>query len=127
MSTSTGSSCGALLDVRTLAEFQERHLAGATSIPLEELAARLYELPPKYLPEPLQLFGPSEHLRAAKTILTDSGWQIQEPMLDSTSEEVWSLASTETGGRGVRIWKPSEFLENVWPQVRMHVCFLAKT
>lgn len=36
-----------LLDVRTPAEFGDRHIPGAVNIPLQELAARLSELGPK--------------------------------------------------------------------------------
>lgn len=34
-----------LLDVRTPSEFQEEHVQGATNIPVQELAARMHEVP----------------------------------------------------------------------------------
>ena len=40
----------ALLDVRSPEEFNERHLAGAVNIPVQELAGRVEELEPKTRP-----------------------------------------------------------------------------
>lgn len=39
-----------LLDVRTPAEFSERHIPGAVNVPVQELGARLRELGPKHRP-----------------------------------------------------------------------------
>jgi len=111
-----GDAPGPVLDVRTAAEFAERHLRGAAHIPLAELSARLYELPPMHS-APLRLFGDSSQLAAAQEILEGRGWKVDEPLLDSGSDAAWEAGPTESGPRASRIWQPNEFLLEVWPKV----------
>lgn len=48
-----------VLDLRPGVEFRQRHLEGSTSIPVDELARRLLELPPPF-GEPISIVGNDE-------------------------------------------------------------------
>jgi hypothetical protein len=58
-----------VIDVRSGQAFATSHIIGASSIPLDELDNRLFELPPP-LEEPLHLYGETEQqLTSAREIL----------------------------------------------------------
>eukprot|EP00959_Pyramimonas_sp_CCMP1952_P283160 5918849-Pyramimonas_sp.AAC.1 len=105
-----------LLDVRTRQEFLESHFADAANIPFDEISARFYELPPKYFDEPLRLLGNPHELQEAQKLLVEGGWQVDEKMLDSTAETTWRDRRVVSGPSNARVWKPSEFLEAVFPK-----------
>lgn len=99
-----------LLDLRDEIEFAERHLVGATSIPITELTSRMFELPPPYK-DPVRIFGDEKQLAEAEQLLTDRGWKIEE-MIASTDSMVLS-SDTEAGSASRPVWEPTEFLEEV--------------
>mmetsp|Transcript_21537 Transcript_21537/g.47254 ORF Transcript_21537/g.47254 Transcript_21537/m.47254 type:complete len:390 (-) Transcript_21537:108-1277(-) len=106
-----------LLDVRSKQEFLDRHIADAANIPVDELAARFYELPPKYFDDPLRLFGSPQELQEAQKLLLEGGWQVDQEMLDSTAEATWRNQQVVSGPSSARVWKPNEFLEEVFPRL----------
>ncbi len=62
-----------LLDVRTRAEFQSGHIAGATNIPVEQLAGRLAEVPRD---RPVVVYCRSGNRSAqAARLLRDAGYE----------------------------------------------------
>lgn len=94
----------ALLDVRRERDFLAGHPAGAASIPLEELAARVHELPPRDVP--VLIFDDSGCRAAeAEELLRDRGWDAAVIPVRPT------LA--ETGPARVRLWRPNAFLAEV--------------
>jgi len=105
-----------LVDVRSKQEFQDRHIAYAANIPLDELEARFYELPPKY-DEPLKLFGSLDELQKARSLLVENGWHVDETMLDSAAEATWRDQDVVSGVSSARVWKPSEFLEGSFQKI----------
>ena len=53
--------------------FGECHLAGASSLPLDDLASELYTLPPPG-EWPLTLLGSREEIAQAQDLLAPKGW-----------------------------------------------------
>eukprot|EP00752_Nemacystus_decipiens_P016445 g14701.t1 len=103
-----------VLDLRPAEEFRRRHLKGSTSIPVDELATRLLELPPPF-GQPLSIVGNEEDRRAADDFLTQKGWQIDTrigpnlaPVDADMSAESWP---TEAGSKSRQVWRANEFLE----------------
>lgn len=91
-----------ILDVRAEALFAAGHAAGAASIPLEELAARSHELPPKGAA--VYLFdGDPERRRQAAEALRLRGYAAREASL--SADEL-----RESGPSRARLWRPSPFL-----------------
>src|SRR5258708_7434980 len=88
-----------LLDVRPEADFLTAHPAGAVGIPLEQLAARIHELPARGKPlrvtdpDPQRLARAAQFLRERGHIVTEVAWQK-------------SLA-TESGPSRARLWEPN--------------------
>jgi rhodanese-related sulfurtransferase len=64
----------ALIDVRTAEEFEMDHAEGARLVPLDELARRLVELPPREKPVMFICAGGSRSQSAAE-YLAGQGWQ----------------------------------------------------
>lgn len=102
---------GALLDLRDEEAFDAGHVAGATSIPLEELRWRMFELPPPY-EEAVSLCGTREHIAAAEEILGQYGWVIESTL--DVDTHAWPPVLPLVQGTASRpIWKPSSFLQEV--------------
>ena len=104
-----------LIDVRSASQFERRHLRWATSIPLEELQRRMFELPPPY-ESSVSLYGSQADMQAASILLEKYGWNVTR-LVDC------SRASEEREEEGILsrpVWRPSAFLEEVltMPQVR---------
>jgi len=99
-----------ILDVRAEALFAAGHAAGAANIPLEELAARLHELPPKGAA--VNLFDDDpERRRQAAEALRLRGYAAREA----------SLSAAELGESGpsrARLWRPSPFLMEALEYIR---------
>jgi phage shock protein E len=62
-----------LLDVRTEDEFAERHVDGALNIPVQALAGRLHELPPRQHPIIVHCRSGMRSAKAAD-LLRKAGW-----------------------------------------------------
>ena len=62
-----------LLDVRSEGEFAEAHVAGALNIPVQSLARRLHELPPKHHPIVVHCRSGMRSATAA-SLLRQAGW-----------------------------------------------------
>jgi phage shock protein E len=62
-----------LLDVRSEAEFAEQHVKGALNIPVQSLAQRLHELPPKTHPIVVHCRSGMRSATAAG-LLRQAGW-----------------------------------------------------
>lgn len=65
-----------LLDVRTVEEFGDGHLPGAVNIPVDELAARLGEVP-EQRPVVVYCRSGNRSARAAK-VLVEKGYQVRD-------------------------------------------------
>jgi rhodanese-related sulfurtransferase len=66
-----------LLDVRTPAEFSTGHVSGAKNIPVQELATRMSELPPK--PRAIVVYCKSGgRSAAAASLLKNAGYQVHD-------------------------------------------------
>ena len=98
----------ALLDVRSRTDFESGHLLHSTSIPLDELSQRLYELPPPF-EEPIGLLGSdTKQLEEARKILERHRWTIDQEIL---SEVLVGKEPIVKGGSSRPIWKPNELLD----------------
>lgn len=107
-----------LIDVRPPSAFGARHLHGASSIPLAELEARLFELPAP-TEDALSLCGADGgDLRAAAELLESRGWAVAFA-LDASDEAGW-LACAAAGWREAAAesswsapsWRPNLFLRH---------------
>lgn len=77
-----------LVDVRSPAAYTARHLAGASSIPLDQLAPRLFELPAPSEDELAVVGADAAEARAAAELLEQRGWTVCTA-LDSSDETSW--------------------------------------
>ena len=90
------------LDVRPEADFLAGHLPGSASIPLEELASRVHELPREQ--EAIQVVdSDAGRAQRAMTFLRGRGHEI-------SSMDLRADLLTERGPARVRLWRPNEFL-----------------
>ena len=104
-----------LIDVRSASQFERGHLRWATSIPLEELQSRMFELPPPY-ESSVSLYGSQTDLQAASILLEKYGWSVTR-LVDCHRA---SKEKEEEGTQSRPVWRPSTFLEEVltMPQVQ---------
>jgi SAM-dependent methyltransferase len=99
-----------ILDVRAEARFAAGHAAGAANIPLEELAARSHELPPKGAA--VNLFDDDpERRRQAAEALRLRGYAVREASLSAAELR-------ESGPSRARLWRPSPFLVEALEYIR---------
>eukprot|EP00903_Cladosiphon_okamuranus_P009320 g8890.t2 len=110
----SGAQKRVVLDLRPPEEFRRRHLRGSTSIPIDELAPRLLELPPPF-GQPVIIVGSEEDRRTAGKFLTQKGWQIDArigvdlvPVAGGSLTKAWP---TEVGSKSLQVWRANEFLE----------------
>lgn len=112
---------GILVDVRAAAAFSARHLRGASSIPLAELEARLFELPAPS-EDALALCGAdATEVRAAYELLAARGWSVNATV-DASDEGEWR-ACADAGwreaaapdGASAPSWRPNLFLRRLLP------------
>lgn len=95
-----------ILDVRPEAAFRCRHRAGAANIPLEELAGRTHELPPRDVP--LIVFD-VDGTRARWAASRLRAWE--RAVAQVVSGEEWLRAGpVEEGASQTRLWRPHGFL-----------------
>jgi rhodanese-related sulfurtransferase len=105
----------AILDVRAEARFAAGHAAGAANIPLEELAARSHELPPKGAA--VNLFDDDpERRRQAAEALRLRGYAVREVSLPADDLR-------ESGPSRARLWRPSPFLVEALDCIRLRADF----
>jgi SAM-dependent methyltransferase len=112
-----------LIDIRPATLFERRHLRWATSIPLDELQLRMFELPPPY-ESSVSLYGSPSDMEDAAALLHKYGWNVTRLIDSSSSEE--SVEEGDEGDKYVQglqsrpVWRPSAFLEELLttPQVQ---------
>ena len=107
----------ARVDLRSAGAFAARHARGSAHIPMEELAARLYELPPPFAHAPeIALVGESEEqLGTATELLTQKGWRVGSSVV-AAEDEGWDVgagAEMVSGGEPSVLWEPNEFLRGL--------------
>jgi tellurite methyltransferase len=91
-----------ILDVRPEAAFAAGHAAGAVNIPLDQLAARPHELPPKGAT--VTLFDDDlDRACIAAYVLKNRGYVVHEVSLPAAD-------LCESGPSRARLWQPSPFL-----------------
>jgi tellurite methyltransferase len=96
------AGAASILDVRSEAAFAAGHAAGAVNIPLEQLAARVHELPPKVAA--IGLFDDDpDRLTIAAYVLQHRGYSVREVSL-------LPAELCEAGPSLARLWQPSPFL-----------------
>jgi len=96
------TGAAAILDVRAEAAFAAGHAAGAANIPLEQLAERTHELPPKGAAVRVFDDDPDRQRRAAEALRL-RGYAASEAPLSAADLR-------ETGPSHARLWQPSPFL-----------------
>jgi len=104
----------ACLDLRPSSEYFRGHLPGAVNIPLEELARRLHELPPRG--EELLLFGPRAE-EAARFLAKRPRWELalcEEPL----PPEGLSFDAEAP------LWKPNPWLAEHWQRIPRGGCVM---
>lgn len=90
------------MDVRPESDFLAGHLPGAFGLPLEELPARVHELPPRHVPFSIIDSNP-DRAHAAAEFLRKRGVTV--------SIAPWDRSKlTESGPSRVRLWRPAPFL-----------------
>lgn len=88
-----------MLDVRPAAAVKQQPLAGAVSIPLDELGGRLFELPPKGAALRIVADGAEAQQRATQ-LITDAGWHVAQ-CVDSAAAAASDTTVCD------RLWEPS--------------------
>jgi SAM-dependent methyltransferase len=101
---------GSVLDVRAEATFAAGHAAGAVNIPLEQLAQRVYELPPKGSVIHLYSDDPDRR-REAAAALGLRGYLVREASLVPADLR-------ESGPSQARLWQPSPLLVEALEHIR---------
>ena len=98
------------LDVRPEREFIAAHAAGAASIPLEELAGRVHELPPAGIA--LRVTDTDlARSRSAAEFLSHRGHAVEIVAWDASS-------INESGPSRARLWRPNPFLVESLEMIR---------
>jgi rhodanese-related sulfurtransferase len=100
---------GTLLDVRPEAEFAAGHLAGSGNVPVESLADRRGELPPRDAAV-LVLAARADDARAAAERLAGLGYS-RADWLDAPMDSLGESARAR--GPAARLWRPAPFLAEV--------------
>ncbi len=93
----------AILDLRSGADFNERHIPDSASLPLPELSSRIYELPPKWK----TLFLVADEPRQARDSagdLRERGWSQVVAVNDAVSK--WT-GPWEQGPPRNFLWEPA--------------------
>lgn len=104
-----------VLDVRREAEYCARHRCGAVNIPLEELAARVHELPPP--DEPLVVFD--VHPTRARWACSRLRARGRTGIACAHGESWLNAAATESGASTGRLWRPHDLLVEALAQARV--------
>jgi tellurite methyltransferase len=99
-------------DPRPEAEAAADPIPGACNLPLDELADRMAELPPK--DRPVAVLATGRLARSASKALEDCG---RVPSPSPTAEDPGD--SVGVGDSKRRLWRPNEFLSEVLPQIEV--------
>lgn len=105
--TTEQPSLPAILDVRPAADFNRLHRAGAANIPLEELAGRIHELPPRSVP--IIIFD--EDRRRARWAASRLRARERTVAEVAHGSDWLTLGEVETGPSRARLWRPHPLLE----------------
>lgn len=109
-----------VLDCRSLADYREGHIKGATSLPAGQLFQRMHELPQRHLP--LILCGDEAALALARDFLLDRAFILHSeiqwtPALQASLAQQQQL---EYGATSIRLWQPAalitDFINIVLPR-----------
>lgn len=97
----------ALIDCRSVADYRAGHIAGACSLPAEQLFQRMHELPKRQVP--LCLCGSPAELALASAYLIDRGHQVSEQIIWSERlvEQLSAEGKLETGTQSRPLWQPA--------------------
>ena len=100
-----------IVDLRTPDLYKLSHLVDSANIPVEELNARLYELPMSS--QPISLFGSSVELQNAKEYLSGKGYKIESELVttDNVLSELNDKGLSEVGSQYNRIWQPAAIVD----------------
>lgn len=109
---SRSESIAALLDVRPEQDFLLAHHPNAASIPLEELAARVHELPPQGVPVHI-LDRDADRARHAADLLRKRGHPVALMPWDRTEQ-------SNAGPSRIRLWRPNPFLVEALEVIKVH-------
>src|SRR6185436_12954175 len=90
-----------VLDVRGELLFQQGHTSGAASVPFEDIASRMYELPPREVTITVE-DAALERAEAAAALLRERGFTASARVLDPAT-------AVETGPSRARLWRPNPF------------------
>ncbi len=108
------SAAGPFLDVRPEAAFEAGHRPGAASVPLEELARRIHELPPR--DEAIAVFDEDgDRARAAVLALRARGYG--RAVVAGPEAGASGAGAVETGPSRARLWRPTPLVEDALPRV----------
>ena len=101
----------ALIDCRSQEAFIAGHIAGATSLPAEELFLRMHELPQRHIP--LRLCGDTQNLAKARQFLLERSFALLEDIAwsDNLAISLRGQELFETGIHSVPLWQPSPLLK----------------
>ncbi len=106
---------GTLVDVRPQQDFEENHFIGSTSIPVDELLQRLFELPPPY-EKPISIVGSKKQLVVAREILESHRWRIDREI--ETDLSPWRSETSLSGRASRPVWEPNELLHEFFTSSR---------
>lgn len=100
-----------LIDCRPVAAYCLGHIAGASSIPADEMAQRMHELPKTT--QPIALCGDATSLCVASEFLTRKGYQVvaQTEWTPRLMEALQTQGRLATGMNSPSLWQPAPLLE----------------
>ncbi|RIK68352.1 MAG: hypothetical protein DCC65_03955 [Planctomycetota bacterium] len=104
----------AIVDVRPAEAFERLHRAGSANIPLEELAARVYELPPRDVPLTVYDENRTRALWAASRLRARG----RSVVCAAHGAEWLAAGPTERGPSRTRLWRPHRLLEEAVEIIR---------
>jgi len=102
-----------LVDCRPFGAFCVSHLPHACSIPADQLAARMHELPKTSAP--LALYGDVDNLQQAHTFLASKGYQVamQTEWTPALEAKLHAAGLLETGAHSQRLWQPAPLIAHL--------------
>lgn len=95
-----------LVDLRPQQEFVQRHLIGSSSVPVDHIAERMYELPPPG-EWPLTLLGTAAQIAQAQELIQPRGWCADELIADPSA---WPEVQVISGASSEPTSRPNSFL-----------------
>lgn len=110
----------AVIDCRPWQDFCAGHIQGAVSVPVEQLFARLHELPQRT--HPLTLCASVHELQQAEAFLVERGYTIVARIEwnDALVNQLTQTQRLEQGNQQVRLWQPAPLLQRFVEQLMPH-------